>query len=107
MGAANRFYVGKSYQFTGDPIGLSEGESFLTKVGAVQESLVPFDIEIYENWMDRKIRKCIYVDPRKGTSAIFEDIYVTVDGLKKAWSVPRGYDCYLSRGMFQEVEFTR
>lgn len=104
MSVARRFEVGKSYQFTGNPICIEKGESMLDKVGAVYEALIMNDTEIVHNWMDRRIRKCVYADPLNGTSAIFEGIFFDFRGQNVAWTVIRSYKCYLKAGMFQEVE---
>lgn len=105
MKSVDRFEVGKHYQFTGEPICIRKGESILEKAGAVFEALIPNDIEIVHNWMDRGVRKCVYVDSITGTSAVFEDIYFKKNGRKiMLWTVVRSYDCYLKAGMFQKVE---
>ena len=99
-----RFEVGKYYQFTGEPMTMKDGELLTSKVGAVYESLIMSDTEIVHNWMDRRIRKCVYASEFDGTAAVFEDIYFHLKNELVPWTVIRSYECYLEAGMFQEVE---
>lgn len=101
--AVQRFEIGKYYQFVGEPIVRKRGESLITKPGAVNEELLVNDVEIFQNWMDRGIRKCLD-NAFDGTSASFEDLYFNLRGDKVPWHVLRSYQCYLEAGMFQEVE---
>lgn len=95
--------IGKYYQFVGAPIVRKRGESLIAKPGAVNEELLVNDVEVFQNWMDRGIRKCTD-SAFDGTVASFEDIYFILHGNKVPWGVLRSYQCYLEAGMFQEVE---
>jgi len=91
----DHFEVGKYYQFTGHILLFDPDHPDYSMSNDYS------DIWFWENWMDRKPRKCTGAW-LEGTSATFEDLfYKYSENISMPWRMPASYDAYLKRGMFQ------